>query len=73
MELIETWCLSVPFGAFAKERKMKRKKKSLPETGKLEEWTFYRKTEILGLLRVLVVLAFVIQLMVEFGPQTVAH
>ena len=46
---------------------------SLPEIGKLEEWTIYRKTEILGLLRALVVLAFVIRLMVEFGPHTVAH
>ena len=63
----------MPESTLKKERKMKRKKKSLPEVGKLEEWTFYRKTEILGLLRVLIVLAFVIQLMVEFGPQTVAH
>jgi hypothetical protein len=56
-----------------KEKKMKRNKKSSPDLGKLEEWTFYRKTEILGLLRVLIVLAFVIQLLVEFGPHTVAQ
>lgn len=42
------------------------------ELGKLEEWTFYRKTEILGLIRFMVLLAFIIQLMVEFGPHTVA-
>ncbi|MCA9191079.1 MAG: hypothetical protein KDB03_04940 [Planctomycetales bacterium] len=38
----------------------------------LEDWNFYRKNEVLGLLRFLIVVAFVVQLMVEFGPHNVA-
>lgn len=53
----------------------KRRKGEKPTTPKLKrdnQQTLQRRAEILGLLRMMVVVAFVIQLMIEFGPHTVA-